>query len=470
MPSRAPSKNVRFQDLPSTPHTYSPSISPSAFNNSGSVHTHSPLPYVAYRLNAVLSVSQRPTDRLWDIRLPESNAKLCHISGLSEPATEPPLPYMIITCASLPPNWAIRVEASHPKNGVTILDIAYAIYCDLRTPITEDEYQRDSSDMQRRISIAYQRRYQDVAKNEIDPMKRDKVGASLTAVFNVHHGRRPQQHTFMDYLLSPSPTASVSQPSRPRRPTREIPPLPPSAVPNDEPLIDLSSEGGHNTESTIHASAQNPPIFDEPKPTDLTSIRAHYLKKSLVQLQFRKEIDAITTHSPINNTSTLSFLGPPFSPPPKDAPFVDLPLLRYIFRQFVLTFPFMAAAPKDFYSEKLQPFVASALSRNLSPTSVLEDGDPDASGEQAARKKLLARVERNLALFVGAAIKLVENEQVVRLNQSDLDRLEALARKRMAKASKTKIVFEVNVIGVRTVVDKGRMRSRAHEARSLNLW
>ncbi|RDB22498.1 hypothetical protein Hypma_010155 [Hypsizygus marmoreus] len=252
--------------------------------------------------------------------------------------------------------------------------------------------------------------------------------------------------------VSSSSTASASQPSRPRRPTRSVPPPPPidtaasdSTVLESEPIVESPTE--------------------EPKSvTDLTPLRAHYLKKSLIQLQFSYEIDAITSSYP-TNVNTLSFLGHPFSPPPRDAdPFLDLPFLRYIFRQFVLTFPFMAAAPKDFYSEKLQPFTASALSRNLSPTSVLDDDDiGDGTSEQATRKKLLAKVERNLSMFLGAATKLVEQEQVVRLNQADLDRLEVLAKRRLAKAGKLRTVFEVNVVGVKTVVDKGRVRSRAHE-------
>lgn len=130
----------------------------------------------------------------------------------------------------------------------------------------------------------------------------------------------------------------------------------------------------------------------------------------------------------------------------------------------------MAAAPKDFYSEKLQPFMASMLSRNLSPTSVFEE-DPEKS-EQATRLKLLAKLERNLSLFLGAATKLVEKEEVVRLTQADLDRLEELTRKRQAKMLKERDIFEVNIVSVRTVVDKGRVRSRVHEvrrSRSLNL-
>lgn len=258
---------------------------------------------------------------------------------------------------------------------------------------------------------------------------------------------------------------------RPRRPTRSVPePPPPLAIPDDD---DDAPNATDNVTDATATTASPTAATPAPTPTaDLTPLRAHYLKKSLIQLQFSHELDAITTSSP-SNVSTLSFLGPPFSPPPRTAdPFLDLPLLRYIFRQFVLTFPFMAAAPKDFYSDKLQPFAASVLARNLSPTSVLDDDDDNddageggsgGASEQATRKKLLAKVERNLAMFVGAATKLVEREEVVRLNQADLDRLEALAQKRKARAGKPKNVFEVNVIGVKTVVDKGRMRSRAHE-------
>ena len=59
--------------------------------------------------------------------------------------------------------------------------------------------------------------------------------------------------------------------------------------------------------------------------------------------------------------------------------------------------------------------------------------------------------------------KLVEPEEVVRLKQSDLDRLETLANKRLARQAKHKDIFEVNIVSVRAVTDKGRMRSRVHE-------
>lgn len=192
--------------------------------------------------------------------------------------------------------------------------------------------------------------------------------------------------------------------------------------------------------------------------TDLTPIRAHYLKKSLIQLQFARELDFITSQGP-TNVSTLSYLGPPFLPPPKDAQPVELPLLRYMFRQFVLSFPFMAAAPKDFYSQKLQPFIAAVVSRNLSSTSLFDE--PDA--EKASRKTIIAKFERALTLFLGNATKLLGPEEVVRLTQSDLDRLDLLSKKRQARLAKTKDVFEINIVSVRTVLEKGRIRNRAHD-------
>jgi len=212
--------------------------------------------------------------------------------------------------------------------------------------------------------------------------------------------------------------------------------------------------------ATIGPQLKDQPDDDSNK-SDLTPLRAHYLKKALVQLQFARELKLISSEGP-DNVSTLSYLGPPFTSPPKNAPHLDLPFLRYVFRQFVLTFPFMAAAPKNFYSQKLQPFVTAVVSRNLSPTSVLDEEQ----SEHATRKRLLAKVERNLSLFINAATKLAEAEDVVRLTQDDLDRLEILTKKRQDRLARSKDFFQVNIIGVRTVVDKGRMRSRAHEVRS----
>ena len=123
----------------------------------------------------------------------------------------------------------------------------------------------------------------------------------------------------------------------------------------------------------------------------------------------------------------------------------------------------MAAAPKDFYSQKLQPFVAAVVSRNLASTSVFDDDDKDA--EQATRKNITKKFERNASLFMGKATKLFEQEEVVRLTQSDLDRLDLLSKKRQARLAKIGDVdiFEINIVSVRTVLEKGRIRNRVHD-------
>lgn len=207
-------------------------------------------------------------------------------------------------------------------------------------------------------------------------------------------------------------------------------------------------------------SAQTDGPSEDNTSTELTPLRAHYLKKELVVLQFREELKGLTT-VPRNNISTFSYLGPPFTPPPKDGPHLDLPFLRFMFRKFVLSFPFLAAAPRDFFPEKLQPFMANLLARNFSSASPL-DTKPENS-EEATRARLLTKLEKNFSMLITSGTKIVEPEDVVRLTQKDLDRLELLARKRAARERRLKDIFEVNVVCVRAVVEKKRVRSKVHE-------
>ncbi|CAK5263047.1 unnamed protein product [Mycena citricolor] len=269
-------------------------------------------------------------------------------------------------------------------------------------------------------------------------------------------------HTSMDTPNSSNPA------HRPQRPTRSVPALPDlQNVDYEQPTPQspqtLLNEVGtpNSTDPSESIPLASSPVQESPSTTGLTPLRAHYLKKSLIQLEFERELDEITSPTP-SHVSALSYLGPPFSPPPKNSPMLDLPFLRYIFRQFVLTFPFMASAPKDFYSDKLQPFTNSVMERNLSPTSVFDQGEE--GSEAALRSRLLAKAQRNLSLFFSAATKLTDKEEVVRLTQSDLERLEAAAKRRQARnLEAAKDIFEVNIVSVRTVVDKGRVRSRVHE-------
>ncbi|KAI0092424.1 hypothetical protein BDY19DRAFT_924281 [Irpex rosettiformis] len=280
----------------------------------------------------------------------------------------------------------------------------------------------------------------------------------------------------------------TTQPTtRPSRPTRPIPPVPeellaalnldgatPAPILTDH-ILAPPSPGSAEFHTPLSASptSELPPPPPPPKGTqdgheqetppdssELTPLRAHYLKKQLVQLQFHRELNAITS-IPRNNISPFSYLGPPFSTPPKDGPRLDLPFLRYMFRHFVVTFPFLHAAPKGFFSDKLQPFMGSLMSRNFSDAAPF-DNNPDNS-EEAARFKLLKKLEKNFSMLITSGTKLVEQEDVVRLTQRDLDRLEALSKKRAARERKLKDLFEVNVVCVRNVVERKRVRSKAHD-------
>lgn len=274
--------------------------------------------------------------------------------------------------------------------------------------------------------------------------------------------------------------------TRPRRPTRPPPPIPQQAFDPSESPIGVAED--HEDRASANASFNNPPPpppetslgrsnapFEDSNDQDsnttstLTPLRAHYLKKTLLSLELSQELDYITSTSIPPPLSTLSLFGPPFKPFPKDfythpsTQRRDIPFVRFMFRQFILTFPFLASAPKDFFPNKLQPFLDSLLSRNLSseiqlfPTEEVEE-----ELEQAGKQKILEKLERYMCLLLGGATKLVEREEVVRLTQKDLERLERIARRNARRYERRK-VFDVNIVCVRNVVERGRVRNRSHE-------
>lgn len=246
----------------------------------------------------------------------------------------------------------------------------------------------------------------------------------------------------------------------------------------DHPLIDLGKPEGVKPE---RPNATNMPSNTGPEDgTTLTPLRTHYLKKALIALQFNRELTYVSSSPLAPPLSVLSLFGPPFTQLPRSAfqgttAVQDIPFLRFMFRQFVLTFPFLTTAPKDFFPSKLQPFVDSLLARNLSSELTLfPEEDPDAADpEHSSTTKALAKVEKHMALLLGSAVKLVdgEKEEVVRLSQKDLDRLEGQERRRARRAArdndngKVEEKFGVNVVSVRTVSEKGRVRRRHHDVR-----
>jgi len=218
--------------------------------------------------------------------------------------------------------------------------------------------------------------------------------------------------------------------NRPTQPTRNSSLLVPEPNPTRQRPVrstSLASELGLYSPSI--ASSLEPPPHD---PLQLTPLRAHYLKRELVTLEFVKELTSL------DSPGALSVLGPPFLPKsrfvdgvPQPAPQVgskeqieeqrseegqlDLPFLRFVFNHFILSFPFLVACPPTFFSHKLQPFVYSFVQRNISGSDDRGEGEEDS---KTKRKKIAGKVEKHLGLVMSAAIKLTENggrEEVVRI-------------------------------------------------------
>lgn len=235
--------------------------------------------------------------------------------------------------------------------------------------------------------------------------------------------------------------------------------------------------------SSKAARASIPQLVDPVDPSALTPLRAHYLKKTLIRLQMEKEV------AQLNTKDALSTFGPPFRPSPQ-ARRTDLPLLRFMFQHFVLTFPFLRSAPPNFFADKVQVFFDKFLERNISST---DDRD-----ESTKRRRLTNKIEKYFVLLLGSAIKVKNvGEDVVRISDRDRLRMSAVEARRKAAlgraaaspqsstkhldvpsdgrpssshsaASSTSSLnqsagFDINVVSVRNVVTKGRIRSRAHE-------
>ncbi|KAK4051758.1 hypothetical protein OIO90_004582 [Microbotryomycetes sp. JL221] len=238
----------------------------------------------------------------------------------------------------------------------------------------------------------------------------------------------------------------------------------------------------------------------KPPPTDpllLTPLRAHYLKRELVTLEFVNEL------ATLDSAGALSMLGPPFLPKsmfvngvPRTSESqpttttttstsnqqndeVDLPFLKFVFNHFVLTFPFLASSPSSFFSHKLQPFVYSFVQRNISTS---DDRD-----QLTKRQKVSSKFEKHLGLVMSAAIKLKENEgreEVVRVEddgqirnalpatqtnryshqqshqtQSSIDSTNTKSMNSTTKEEE----FSINVVSVRNFIVKGRVRNKTHE-------
>ncbi|RDB26939.1 hypothetical protein Hypma_005123 [Hypsizygus marmoreus] len=195
-----PGKHVRFSRTlmvhsPPTPALSLSSLSPASSAAPLTPPSYSnglpgPSPYVvsfpeqrkplhsnAARLHSLLQSSHSPT-LTYDLTLPPSTISSQHrgISQrvLTEPATKPPLPVVLIIVPHLP--WTITVAASYGAY-VTVLDVLDGIYRSLRSNVTSQEFHALPSEKEmRRVSAAYEHRYRRIrGSREYEDEKRRGV-------------------------------------------------------------------------------------------------------------------------------------------------------------------------------------------------------------------------------------------------------------------------------------------------------
>ncbi|TIA90093.1 hypothetical protein E3P81_02604 [Wallemia ichthyophaga] len=167
---------------------------------------------------------------------------------------------------------------------------------------------------------------------------------------------------------------------------------------------------------------------------DLNPLRCHYIKKYLIGRELENEMDQLS------KPDGLSLLGNPFSQPVNPSP-TSIPLLKYIFNRFIITFPLLTSSPPSFWSDKLQVFVNDFLSRNLS-SSIDQD-------ELTKRKALIIKLQKHMTILLSSGFKMVQDEDVIRVNVNDLKQY---TRKHSTNTHK----LHINIVTI-----------RAHQKKSL---
>ncbi|PWN97790.1 hypothetical protein FA09DRAFT_329956 [Tilletiopsis washingtonensis] len=207
-------------------------------------------------------------------------------------------------------------------------------------------------------------------------------------------------------------------------------------------------------DSAAGVAARIPRLRDGPDDMRLTPLRAHYLKKTLLSLQVEREIKSLS------QKDALSTFGPPFHASASVSR-ADVPVLRFLFHHFILTFPFLRSAPANFWGDKVQVFVSRFLERNISGTTPEE-------GEVSKRTRLGTKIGKWVTLLMGAAIHANSAEEILSIAPADRERMtaaQARMRAALAGAPPPDTGFDVNVVGVRSVSTKaGRLaRTRTHD-------
>ncbi|KAK4154719.1 succinate flavoprotein subunit [Chaetomidium leptoderma] len=207
------------------------------------------------------------------------------------------------------------------------------------------------------------------------------------------------------------------------------------------------------SDSASKASPMELPIRTAPQQT-LTGKQEHYLKRELISEQVRWEV------SELNSPTALQRFGAPFKSEfgevsPLDS---ELPILRYIFVHHVREFPFLdKAKEKEFWQEKLQVFLESFASKNISSS---ED-----RLEETKRRKLATKAKKMVELMMVSGIPTSSGfEERIRFSELEIVDANAIDTGVLSTLPEGNYWngWDVNVAGVRIISVKHKIRQHKH--------
>ncbi|KAJ3579902.1 hypothetical protein NPX13_g664 [Xylaria arbuscula] len=213
------------------------------------------------------------------------------------------------------------------------------------------------------------------------------------------------------------------------------------------PTQDGSSRDVTNHDANATATASHP---DQ----TLTGKQEHYLKRELISEQVDWEI------SELNSPTALRRFGAPFKSDYGEVSPLDseLPILRYIFVHHVREFPFLdKAKEKEFWQDKLQVFLESFASKNISSS---ED-----RLEETKRRKLAVKCRKLVELMMVSGVPTASGfEERIRFAEMEIVDRNAIDTGMLHTMPEGNFVngWDVNVAGVRTISVKRNIRHHKH--------
>ncbi|KAK5663483.1 hypothetical protein OQA88_3913 [Cercophora sp. LCS_1] len=186
----------------------------------------------------------------------------------------------------------------------------------------------------------------------------------------------------------------------------------------------------------------------------LTGKQEHYLKRELVSEQVKWEI------AELNSPTALRRFGAPFKSEYGEVSPLDseLPILRYIFVHHVREFPFLdKAREKEFWQDKLQMFLESFASKNISSS---ED-----RLEETKRRKLAIKAQKLVELMVVSGVPTSSGfEERIRFSELEIVDANAIETGVFHSLPEGNYVngWDANVAAVRIVSLKRNIRQHKH--------